>query len=69
MVALMQSSAMKVGNSFLYQGQRYECMGSFDYVRPETCIQVFELRSVCPDCNQPFNRTATLSQRKNGAMP
>jgi hypothetical protein len=60
---------MKVGGSFVYQGQRYECVGSFDYVRPETWIQVFELRSVCPDCGRPFSCSATQSQRKNGSMP
>jgi hypothetical protein len=39
---------------FVYQGQRYEYVGSFDYVRPEAWIQVFELRSVCPNCGRPL---------------
>jgi hypothetical protein len=60
---------MKVGETFSIRGQRYDCIGDFEYERPATRVQVFTLRSVCPDCGRRFECTATRTQRKNNSMP
>jgi hypothetical protein len=60
---------MIVGRSFTSRGQRYDCIGDFEYERPATWVQVFTLRSVCPDGGRRFECTASRTQRKNNLMP
>jgi hypothetical protein len=60
---------VKVGDSFTSRGQRYDCVGDFEYERPATWVQVFTLRTTCPDCGRKFECTATKTQRKNNLMP
>lgn len=60
---------MKIGRSFISNGQHYECVDCFGYQRPAAWVSIYTLRSMCPDCGKTFECTATKTQRKNNSMP
>jgi hypothetical protein len=47
------SQCMNVGGSLSTKASVMNAWVAY-YVRPEAWIQVFELRSVCPDCGRPL---------------
>ncbi len=60
---------MKVGDSFINRGQEYECLDRFEHEFPAKWVWIYKLRTICPDCGQRFECTATKTQRKNNLMP
>lgn len=54
---------MKIGRSFKFRDQRYQCIGQFETeYRPGRCIPIIELASRCPTCGNPFTITASRTQ-------